>query len=224
MKEKDLQFEEGHYLARLNELKACLEKKANVKGLGNILRSIQKAGDTEAKLDHVAELEIGLYFSTIGEVEFEKKLKKATPHDIVLTFKGKKIVIEVKRIRKTERNNILVQEMPESGDLVEIRDKGEFGKLIRKIVDEKYPQLEDSYLNIICIVSKDIFFGAGNIQDAAKEIIRYGNERFYPDYVGSKYENLNALSHMNENTGEVRTFPVHGNGTITALIKELNRK
>jgi hypothetical protein len=175
----------------------------------------------EDKMDHVILLEVGIVLSSVGKVEFEKKILKSNPHDIVLIFNCTEIIIEVKRIRKTTRHDEIVKEMLNSDNFIEVEDKGEFRKLISKIVDEKYEQLEDGYPNIVLIVSRDIFFMATNVQDAASEIMRLSNHSFYPNYNGDQYIKLNALLHMDENIGKIKGFPVHRNEVINDLIKEL---
>ncbi|MFH0959193.1 MAG: hypothetical protein V1897_10865 [Pseudomonadota bacterium] len=215
-------MDEYHFVnKKIEGLLPILNNKGNVYGVDKVLKNLNSAKTLEDKMDHVILLEVGIVLSSVGIVEFEKKLLKPNPHDILLTFKCTEVVIEVKRIRKTTRHDEIVKEMFNTDNFIEVEDKEEFRKLISKIVDEKYDQLEDGYPNIVLIVSKDIFFRATNVQDAASEIMRLPNHSFYPDYNGDLYIKLNALLHMNEITGEVKGFPVHRNEVINDLINEL---
>ena len=206
---------------KIEELLPILNNKESVYGVDKVRKSLDSAKTLDDKMDHVTLLEVGIVLSSLGKLEFEKKLKKPNPHDIVLTFKCTEIVVEVKRIRKTTRHDEIEQEMLNTDNFVELEDKGELRRLVSKIVDEKYKQLEDEFPNIVLIASKDIFFMATNVQDVASEIMRFQNQTIYPNYNGDLYIKLNALFHMNENTGEIKGFHVHRNEVIDDIIKEL---
>lgn len=208
-------------LDRLEKAKKTLEKRTNISGITKVLKNIDQTTDLEEKLDHIVLLETGCFLSNAGAVNFENELNNTTPHDIVLNFREAQIVVEVKRIRETSRHKDIIEEMEKAEDFIEIKDKGEFRKLISKILDEKHPQLEDDYLNIIFLVSKDINYRADNVQDASCEIKRYLNKFFYPENEQSQYNNLHALFFMDENTGNISGNIVFKNDVIVALMKKL---
>jgi len=210
----------------LKQILDSLQSKKNVFGTNKVRKSIESEKDLEQKLDLIVPLQIGDYFSNISKVErveFEKKLINKNPHDIVLTFCGAKIVVEVKRIRETERCNETSKDMIKSNYWKELIDNGEMKKLTKLIIDDKYRQLENSYPNIIFIVSKDLYFRADNTQDSAKEIIRFDSKFYYPNFEGSQYNMLNALLHMDENTCEINGYSVFNNYIVEKLISLLNQ-
>lgn len=206
----------------LDEITRSLNGKKSVNGIDRVLKLIKTAQDPEDKLDFMCQLIIGKYFSDVAEVEFEKLLSNTSPHDIVLTFDHVQIVVEVKRIRTTGRHYETVEDLLESNDFIEIEDQGELGKLILNIKNNKYKQLERDYSNIIFIVSKDLFFDATKVQDAATEIIRLKSTFYCKEYQGSQYEKLHALFHMNEDTCDVESCPVFEDEHVQALREALN--
>jgi len=95
-------MDEYHFVnKRIEQLLPILNNKGNIYGLDRVLKNLDSAKTLEDKMDHVTLLEVGIVFSSIGKVAFERKLLKPSPHDIVLTFKCTELVVEVKRIRKT---------------------------------------------------------------------------------------------------------------------------
>lgn len=210
--------------AKIKSLIESLSPKSNICGIDRVLRMINNQADLEAKLDHYFQLEIGNYFSTVAGVEFEKRLENITPHDLVLNYRGSEIVVEVRRIRKTERHIETIDQLIKSDKFIEIIENGEFGKLIRIIRDGKCPQLENNFPNIIFFVSKDIFFRAIIVEDAANEILRYQNNKYYPNYEGGFYNKLNAIFHLDENTRTINSVPVYENTIVLSLMKELKIK
>lgn len=136
---------------KLDALEKCLSEKDNVCGLEKVLQNIRNLEKVisrtsqdkecleESICDCPVELTVGQHYATVANIEFQKQLTARNPHDIVLTFEGIDIVVEVKRQRKSARHDEVSRQLDSSRGLVEIKDEGEFSKLIRQITVEKYP-------------------------------------------------------------------------------------
>ena len=188
-----------------------------------VIHNIETAGRVEQALDHLAILRVGQILRLVADkVVFEEDCARGhrkKGHDAVIYHGEMRIVNEVMRIRPTDWGQKQREIMLERGtkrmqsmvlgkrgppleflELTEDPNRTTTGWLddLLKRIEERADQFDRGFINILWVVSEDLFYERDNIQDAAHFLaVQRGQlPSDQPGFAHQKPEHLTALGWM----------------------------
>jgi len=172
-----------------------------------VLRNIEKAYNVdkyEAARDHLAVFRVGHLFVNIEcKLFFEESMNASNPHDLIVSYQGEKVVIEVKRLRKEKQaGDEFEKKLLNSDRFEEVPHNARILSTVVQIIRNTACQLEPDQRNIIWFVSANILFNAEDIK--AGRWFEILGHRLLPDddefYQPIKYLTAVAWLHDYSNT------------------------